>query len=97
MMEEFGIRPHPVASPWMVAVICWWSMLRIHTACTTQEAPLAALVRRILFFLAQTKMSGVARSLRSTRDKLSGSRFRAVQCYDDPTMAVVADLTRTED
>ena len=28
---------------------------------------------------------------------LSGSRFRAVQCYDDPTMAVVADQTRSED
>ena len=28
---------------------------------------------------------------------LSRSRFRAVQCYNDPTMAVVADLTRSED
>ena len=43
--------------------------------------------------LAQTKMSW--RSLLTLRD--SESRFRAVQCYDDPTMAVVADLTCSED
>ena len=41
--------------------------------------------------------AGVARSLHSTRDHLSGSRFRAVRCYDDPTAAVVADLTCSED
>ena len=40
---------------------------------------------------------GVARSLHSAGDNLSGSRFRAVQCCDDPTVAVVADLTRSED
>ena len=33
----------------------------------------------------------------STTDNLSGSRFRAVQCYDDPTITVVADLTRSVD
>ena len=33
----------------------------------------------------------------SNRDILSGSRFRAVQCYDDPTMVMVADLTVSED
>ena len=31
------------------------------------------------------------------RDNLSESRVRAVQCYDDPTTGVVADLTRSED
>ena len=48
------------------------------------------------FFLGgggQTKMSWLRHS---TRENLSESRFRAVQCYDDPTMAVVADFTRSE-
>ena len=42
------------------------------------------------------RRAGVACSLHSTQDNLSGSRFRAVQCYNDPTMAVVADLTRSD-
>ena len=45
-----------------------------------------------IFFFAQTRMSRL-----STRDNLSESRYRAVQCCDDPTMAVVADLTSSED
>ena len=46
-----------------------------------------------VFFLAQTKMSWC----RLLTSSLSESRFRAVQCYDDPTVAVVADLTRGAD
>ena len=45
------------------------------------------------YFFSQTKMSW--RSL-LTLQNLLVSRFRAVQCYDDPTVAVVADLTRSE-
>ena len=39
-----------------------------------------------IFFWVLTKLSW-PRSLYSTRDELSESRFRAVQCYDDPTVA----------
>ena len=40
------------------------------------------------------RSAGVACSLHSTRDDVSESRFRAAQCYNDPTMAMVADLIR---
>ena len=52
---------------------------------------------RLCFSLAQTKMSWRACSLYSTRDNPPESRFRAAQYCDDPTVAVVADLTRSED
>ena len=61
----------------------------LHASSSPRKGP-------ILFFLVQTKMS-YACSLHSTRDYLSESRFRGVQCYDDPPIVVVADLTRSKD
>ena len=83
------------------SVLCW-SMLRWPALIRALSSSKAVAVTPTGYFLwggwgVQTKMSGVACSLYSTQDNPSASRFRAVQCYDDPTMAVVADLTRSED
>ena len=51
----------------------------------------------LFFFWFRLRRDGVAFSLHSTQDNLSASRFRTVQSYNDPTMVMVADPTRSED